>query len=328
MKAARGNSIHTREVSASALAARHHRVAPKRRPRGLPTDPRRRTEANRRKVRASRAAAGLSRAQVVAAVRTCLVLGVAITIVVGILGAYRAFASSSLFTLRQIDLQGVAHASRDDLMRGLRRSLADGLWKADLDKVRVELEGHAWVRSAEVVRVLPDTLRVVIKEREPFVLARRSTGALVWVDRDGVGLGERHLFKTETVLPLISGLEEGESDAASEANRQRLIAYQQLLAELDQGEPRLSEILDEVNLGDLTDVRLRLMDKRVTVIVGEHEFRSRLEAALKVLNAIERKDISTLGLFKVTDAERLIKGNRIASLNATQPGRVIVGLAQ
>ena len=328
MKAVRDNRIRTHGVSASTLAARHQRVAPKRRPRGLPADPHRRPEPGRRKRRARRIAQGRLRAQVMRVARAGLVLGVAVAIVVGMMSAYRAFASSHLFTLRQIDLQGVTHASREDLMRVLRKSVTDGLWQADLDQVRVELERHAWVREAEVVRVLPDTLRVTITEREPFVLARRSTGALVWVDRDGIGLGERHLFKTETVLPLISRLEESDTEAASEANRQRLIAYQQLLAELDQGEPRLSEMVDEVNLGDLKEVRLRLADKRITVIVGEREFRSRLESALKVLGAIERKDISTLGLFKVRDAERLIKGTRIAYLNATRPDRVIVGLAQ
>jgi cell division protein FtsQ len=328
MKATRSNRIHTHEASASALAARHQRVAPKRGPRRLPADPYWQAPPKRRVRRAPRISPGLTRAQILRAVRAGLVIGAVAAIVLGMMSVYRAFASSRLFALRQIDLQGITHASRDDLTRVLRKGVTDGLWQADLDKLRNELERHAWVRSAEVVRVLPDTLRVTITEREPFALARRSNGLLVWVDRDGIGLGERSLFKTEAVLPLISGLEEGDAETAGEANRQRLIAYQQLLAELDQGEPRLSEVIDEVNLGDLTDVRLRLADKRITVMVGEREFRPRLESALKVLSAIERKDVSTLGLFKVTDAERLIKGTRIAYLKATRPDRVIVGLAQ
>lgn len=327
MKAVRSNNIHSRQVSASTLAARHQRVAPKRRSRGLRNDSRR-AEPRRRKRSAPRISPVISRAQVMRVTRTCLVLGIAVAIVLGILGAYRTFAGSRLFALRRIDLQGVTHASRDDLMRVLRKSLVSGLWQADLDEVRSELEQHAWVHDAEVVRVLPDTLRVMITEREPFALARRSTRALMWVDRDGVVLGEHSLFKTEAVLPLISGLEEGEGEAVRKANHQRLVAYQQLLAELDQGQSPLSEKIDEVNLEDLKDVQLRLAGKRITVKVGEREFRTRLESALNVLGAIERKDISTLGLFKVTDAERLIKGsNRIAYLNAMHPGRVTVGLA-
>src|ERR1041384_136109 len=161
MKAARRDNIHTRHVSASTLAARHQRVGPKRRPRGLPNDPRRRAEKGRRKRRAPRISTGLSHAQLKRVAQTCLVLGIAVAIVIGMLDAYHAFASSRLFALRRIDLQGITHASREDLMGVLRRSVASGLWQADLDKVRGELEQHAWVRDAEVVRVLPDTLRVM-----------------------------------------------------------------------------------------------------------------------------------------------------------------------
>jgi cell division septal protein FtsQ len=336
MKAARGSSRNHQRVSASALAERHRRVAPKRRPPGLPPElaagvsfpvSYRRVGPARRKRRA-RASLGVTAAQVARLLRVCVVLGVAVAIVAGLVGAYRTFAGSSLFTVRQIELEGVAQASREELMRALRQGVAGGLWQADLGQLRRALERHAWVRSAEVTRVLPDTLRVVIAERQPFALARRSTGAVVWVDRDGVGLGERNRFRTETVLPLINGLEESDGEAAGEANRHRLLVYQQLLSELDQGEPRLSEAVDEVNLGELKDVRLRLADQRITVILGERDFRPRLAAALKVLNGIERKDLATLGLLRASDAERLIKGGRIAYLNATRPDRVIVGLAQ
>jgi len=323
MKTARSNRVQGRDASASELAARHRRVAaPQRGPRRLPA------EVERRSQRQTPPSPRGSHAQLARLVRTGLALGVAVAIMAGVVGAYHAFANSRLFSLRQVELLGIVRAPRDELLRELRRRVADGLWQADLAELRQELQRHAWVQDAEVVRVLPDTLRVTIKEREPFALARRSTGSLVWVDRDGVALGERSLFKTGNVPPLISGLEEGEAETAGEANRHRLIVYQQLLGELDRGEPQLSEMVDEVDLDDLQDVRLRLADKRVTVVLGDRDFRPRLEAACKVLDAVERKDLSALGLLRVTDAERLVKGGRIAYLNATRPEHVIVGLAQ
>ena len=320
MKSARGTRVNSPEVTASQLAARHRRPAPKRRPRG--------PEPARRASRRRRPSPPAVPPQVGRAVRAGLAIGLAVAIVVGVVGAYQAFAGSRLFALRQVELQGAVHASRDELMRVLRRSVAGGLWQADLGSLRNELERHAWVRDAEVARVLPDTLRVTISERQPFALARRPTGGLVWVDRDGVVLGERSMFKAEAVLPLITGLAEGGGEEVAEANRQRLSVYQQLLSELDGGQPPLSEMVDEVNLSDGQDARLRLADRRVTVMVGDRDYRARLGAALKVLDAIERKDLSALGLLKVTDAERLVKGGRVAYLNATRPDRVIVGLAQ
>src|SRR5919204_4824907 len=211
MKATRSNRVH-HEASASELAARHRRaVAPQRKLRAVAAEPGRRARRRRR------ASFGVSRAWLVRLLRTGLVLGLALAIIVGVVGAYQAFASSRLFALRQVELRGAVHASRDELLRELRRGVSGSLWQADLAKLRRAIERHAWVREAEVARVLPDTLRVTINEREPFAPARRSNGSLVWVDRDGVVLGQRALFKTEAVLPLISGLEEGEGEAASEA---------------------------------------------------------------------------------------------------------------
>jgi len=321
MKATRGNRIHHQDASASDLAERHRRVrTPRRKPHVV-------SKSEPRHPHPPRPSSGISHAQVARLLRAGLALGLAVAIVMGIIGVYHAFAGSRFFALRKVELTGIVHASRAEMERALRQGVSGGLWQANLTELRRELERHAWVREAEVVRVLPDTLRVTIREREPFALARRATGSLVWVDRDGVALGERDLFKTQLVPPLISGLEESDGEAASEANRRRLIMYEQLLAELDKGEPRLSEAVDEMDLGDLQDVQLRLADKRIKVILGDHDFRARLASALKVLHAVERKDLSALGLLKVTDAERLVKGGRIAYLDATRPDRVIVGLA-
>ena len=99
-----------------------------------------------------------------------------------------------------------------------------------------------------------------------------------------------------------------------------------MLNELDQGGAKLSEEIDEVSLKDVQGVRLHLLKRKVSVMVGGTEFRPRLEKAIKVLDAIERKDHSALGFFKIADAEKLVNGNRISYLNVTHPERVIVGL--
>ncbi len=318
MKALQPKTTHGQKAAASDLAERHRRVsAPRRRPAGLPKEEFARPQ--RQSLRASQGWRWL---------RIIGVLGAVSLVVVGLISAYRVFASSSLFALREIEWRGIVRASQDEMERALRERTSEGLWRADLRELRQTLKRYPWVREAEVVRVLPDKLLVTIHEREPLALARRSNGALVWVDRDGVVLGERLQFGQEMIPPLLSGLDENNDEAASEANRRRLLLYQQLLAELDQGERRLSGMVDEVELSDPQDVRLWLASRRLLVVVGERDFRPRLEAALKVLSAIERKDLSALSLLKVSDARRLINGGRVAYLNTTRPDRVIVGLAQ
>ncbi len=74
-------------------------------------------------------------------------------------------------------------------------------------------------------------------------------------------------------------------------------------------------------------MRLRLADRRVMILVGGRDFRTRLQTALKVLDAADRQDVAALGFLKVTDAKRLLDGGEIAYLNASRAERVIVGLA-
>ncbi len=240
--------------------------------------------------------------------------------------AYDKVTGSRLFILKQIDLQGTKRASRTELMRLLETHQARSLWKLDLPSIRVALEKNPWVQEAEVSRVLPDALRVIVHEREPLAPWRMPNNSVVWVDREARNLGELDFNQIERVPPIISGLEEGNTEEIKVANRKRMEIYQQVIRDLDQNAEKLSDQIDEVNVSDWQVVRLHLIKRNLSVLVGNVEFKIRFEKALKVIDAIERKDLSALGLLKVSDAEKLVNGDRIAYLNVTHPG-VIVGFA-
>jgi hypothetical protein len=135
------------------------------------------------------------------------------------------------------------------------------------------------------------------------------------------------LLKGMNIPPIISGLVES-GEKSQDANRQRMMMYQQLLRELDGVEPPLSSRIDEVIFDDEKNIRLILKDQQVAVLVGQDDFRTRLNAALDVLDAIRRKDPQALQVLKIEDAQRLLEGGKVAYLNATIPKRVIVGLAE
>jgi cell division septal protein FtsQ len=334
MRTTTQSKTQSTDFSASDLAARHSRPlqAPGERRRGLPQDVKERPQRSHReaspaprakeKRRKQSALSPQAKARIFRAVLLCLALFVAAGCVVA---AYQAFVASGWFTLRRVDLQGVANVPREDLMRRVSPHVSASLWQIDLDAVRRDLERQPGVLKAEVVRVLPDTLRVTVEERKPVAPARRESGAVVWVDQEGVALGEQAQIKAERVPPVVSGLEEGDGQAAAENNRRRMEVYQRLVAELGQSGALLAEV-DEANLGDWRSARLTLGQKRVAVIVGDEDFSARLRKALEVLENVSRGDFS--GVLKPSDAERLAQGARIAYLNVTRPGSVIVGLAE
>ena len=86
------------------------------------------------------------------------------------------------------------------------------------------------MRRAVVTRVLPDRLRVRITERVPIAVVRTSAGHFVWVDDEGVALGE---MKTSDQMPpfFIRGWNEDGTNEARQENSERVKKYQEALRE-------------------------------------------------------------------------------------------------
>lgn len=244
----------------------------------------------------------------------------------GLIFALYLFGGSRFFAFRALQLEGNSRLTFPEVLKMVEEVTHEGVWRIKVKDVREQLLKNDLIAEAEVTRVLPDKLHVVIKEREPFALARRGD-KLVCVDRNGMMFGDESLLGGKNVPPLIKGLVDSGENIADQ-NRKLLMLYQQLLRELDNAEPQLSSRIDEVIFDDEMNVRLVLKDSRIIVMLGQEDFRTRLNAALDVLDAVRRKDAEALQVLKIEDAQRLLGGSRIAYLNATIPKRVIVGLAE
>jgi cell division septal protein FtsQ len=240
--------------------------------------------------------------------------------------ALYVFGGSRFFALRTTDVEGNQRLTKAEIEKMVEEVAYEGVWRVKIKSVQERLLKNDLIESAEVTRVLPDKLHVVIKEREPFALARRGD-KLVCVDRNGMMFGDESLLGGKNIPPTIKGLMDSGENMA-DYNHKILLMYQQLLKELDSAEPKLSPRIDEVIFDDDMDIRLVLKDSRIAVMLGQEDYRTRLNAALDVLDAVRRKDAESLQVLKIEDAQRLLGGSRIAYLNATIPKRVIVGLAE
>ncbi len=260
-------------------------------------------------------------------IRTFWAIGVGMIVIGIVIFLYFIFAGSRFFALRTIEVQGNVLLTREEVESIVGRVAEKGVVRADLNKIREELEVKDITKDVIVTRLLPDMIKVVIKEREPYALARRADGSVGCVDREGNIFGDPSLFRSRPVMPLINGLAE-RGERSEEINRQRLMTYQKLLSELDGSQPPLSSRIDEVYFDDVQGVRVILADSRIAVFLGKEDFRMRLNAALDVLDAIRRRDAEALNVLRIGDAEKLISGAKISYLNATIPKRVVVGLEE
>lgn len=214
------------------------------------------------------------------ALKAILVVLIIVMLVVG----YRAAASAAMFQVRGIDVVGASRTSVEEIESLTRRAVArTGVWRADLPTLSAELTRLPGVRRAIVTRVLPDRLRVRIVERAPLAVLRTSSGHFVWVDEEGVMLGE---LKPTDHLPafFLRGLSEDSNDEARADNSTRVQKYQELV-QLWQT-LGLSDRVSEVNLIDLRDVRAQLSgnDSQIEVRLGGQDLGNHLKLALEVLD--------------------------------------------
>jgi cell division septal protein FtsQ len=219
-----------------------------------------------------------------------LFLGVLALAAVGVL--YHAATSSSFFRARDIMVSGTVRTSADEVRAIAQRQLAvSGVWHADLEALSAEINRLPWVHQAVVSRVLPDGLRVAVKERTKTAVILAANGKPAWVDEEGVKLGP--VGPSDKFSLLLKGWNEQGAPEADAENKQRMAAFKQMLSEWDAA--GLTKNLSEVALNDVRDVRVALRSRpEVEILLGDRNFGTRLHDAMQTLDSEKRTDVVTL----------------------------------
>jgi len=239
------------------------------------------------------------------AARVVLVILAAVLVFVG----YRTASSASLFQVRRIDVTGTSRTSPEEIAGLVRRAAGKtGVWRADLPAISAELERLPGIKTAVVSRVLPDGLRVRIRERVPAGVVRTTSGKFVWADEDAVVL--REMTPTDQIPSFfLRGWNEEETEAARLENVERVQKYLELMREWTAA--GLAERVSEVNLMDIRDIRAQLTgaDSQIEVRLGGQDAATRLKNALNTLD----------------DYRELPQGSQITYVDITQGTRAILG---
>jgi cell division protein FtsQ len=247
------------------------------------------------------------------ALKIALVILIVITAIVG----YRMAASASMFEVKTIDVTGTSRTSPEEIQTLTRRALSrTGVWRADLAALSNELGRLPGVRRAVVTRVLPDGLRVRITERVPIAVVRTAAGHFVWVDDEGVTLGE---MKPDDQMPpfFIRGWDEDGTEDARKENAARVQKYLELSHQWTS--ENLSERVSEVTLIDLRDIRVQLAgnDSQIEVRLGSQDAASHLKIALDELDRYKQGGRGSSITYVAVLAGRVVIGSSSGSKTAS-----------
>jgi cell division protein FtsQ len=241
-------------------------------------------------------------------VPTVLKVVFSVLCLVALFVGYRVASSASMFQIRSVDVTGTSRTSAAEIEGLVRRGVArTGVWRADLTALSIELGRLPGVHRAVVTRVLPDRLRVRITERVPIAVVRTAAGHFVWVDEDGVALGE--MKATDQMPPFfIRGWDEDGTPDATKENAERVKKYLEAVREWQA--VGLAERVSEINLIDIHDVRAQLAgkDSEIEVRLGGQDLGQRLKTALGVLDEYKQTPRGSLITYVELQGDRVMLG--------------------
>ena len=209
-----------------------------------------------------------------------IVLGVAVfgllgAVAVAIAGVRYYLMHDPRFVLASSDdiqIRGAEHLTRDQVLSVFGADLERNIFRVSLGERQADLERLPWVAHADVMRLLPDTIRVQIAERTPVAFVRQGTqiglvdGSGVLLDMPPDAAGNPHYS-----FPVLTGLS---ADETAQARGTRMAVYGQFMRELESAGQHLTDSVSEVDVSDPEDVRALITEGSSDILVhfGQQDF--------------------------------------------------------
>jgi cell division protein FtsQ len=207
----------------------------------------------------------------------------AVVAAAGALGSAAYFYATHSWRFRidssdHLAVEGIANVPYAQVLEVFGADIGRNIFFVPLAERKKQLEEIPWVESAAVMRLLPNHLKVQVRERTPVAFVRISSKVLL-IDPSGVLLELPARSSKKYSFPLITGMQESEPLSTRAA---RMKIYSRLVDALDAGGAGYSRYISEVELSDPEDVKLTVSDPDGAVLVhlGDEQFLDRYRTYL------------------------------------------------
>ena len=207
-------------------------------------------------------------------------------LVLGLVGlaaawTYRYGAKSWRFRLESrdhLEVTGAANVPKAQVLELFAGDIGHNVFSVPLEERKKQLEEIPWVESAAVMRLLPNRVKVEIRERTPVAFVQIGS-KISLIDSNGVVVELPSSKQTKYSFPVIVGMGDAEPLSTRAA---RMKIYNTLLRELDSEGGNYSAGLSEVDLSDADDVKVTVADPAGAVLVhlGSGNFLARYKVYL------------------------------------------------
>ena len=224
-----------------------------------------------------------------------------------------------VFIVSRVTVEGAEHLDRSRILETADIAPGINIFRADLKRASDRLRKEFAAEDFTVYRRIPDTIVIRVRERKPVALI--SGGKLIGVDANGVPLPHIGASMSDS-LPIITGINGGESSLADPAVRHRLLSGLKLLDAIARQSPGMYKRISEINVSSLSDMGFNLIDTGLEVIIGESGWGEKLPNLERVINQVTGRMDSVKTVDMRFGGERIfVKKFRPAAENRNEPSR-------
>ncbi len=223
--------------------------------------------------------------------------------VVGGRAAHRWMTRTPRFGARDIDVVGLHHSQRADVLAA--SGIGENTNVLGLDTARAErrIERLPWVERAHVTRRLPGTVHIEIEERSAVAIV--SASGLYLASADGL-LFKRVQTGDPDDLTTITGISRADFDTDPDAAREYVRDALALLADVGASSLASRVHIDEIHREATGELSIVLAESGTYVWLGRGPYRAKLSRLSAILAELDRQRLQPAEIHLESDrhAER------------------------
>ncbi|MFZ4854849.1 MAG: cell division protein FtsQ/DivIB [Desulfuromonadaceae bacterium] len=202
------------------------------------------------------------------------------TLTSGILyGTYRTISKVTLFSLKSIEVSSAKHLTREEILGLAGIEPGKDLLRMNLKSMGEHILQNPWVETVRINRYFPDTVSIVIAEREPVAIV--NMGFIYYLDKKG------NVFKVLTQgdkldFPVITGFNEEELGNDPKGTKEALVMTCDLLKILQEKGAFILADVSEIHYDKGYGFTLFTASGALPVKVGSGDFPAKIERFARI----------------------------------------------
>ena len=201
---------------------------------------------------------------------------------------YRTLLTSPLLQVTTIQVSGYDHLDPQTVIQQAKIPSDVNILSLDLDGVNLRLTNHPWIAAALISRVIPDRIRIEIKERKPVALVRGHQFFLM----DNQGVCFTGAVPSEYgALPIITGLDPETLGPGCTVPREFIVLIEDFHKESKLKLPW--RLVSEIRWNRNTGVSIFTVQGGIQVDLGTDNFGHKIAKLEKVLRYLEKRGLQS-----------------------------------